>query len=200
MLGYLKIIFMLKIALFASGNGSNAENIYQSFFQKEDISFGSIYCNKPDAFVLQRANLLNLSTFVFTKYELENSEKVLNKLHEENIDLIVLCGFLLKIPEGIIKDFENRIINIHPALLPKYGGKGMYGMNVHNAVKANNESKTGISIHLVNQHYDEGAILYQAECSIDETDSPEEIANKVHQLEYEYFPKIVLQYIKEIIK
>lgn len=188
---------MIKIALFASGNGSNAENVFRYFEQNSEISFGSIYCNKTSAYVLERAKTMGISSFVFDKSGLENSEIVLKKLREEKIDLIILCGFLLKIPEIIIRHFDKKIINIHPALLPKYGGKGMYGMNVHNAVKENKESKSGITIHLVNEKYDEGSILFQAECDVLESDTADDIANKVHQLEYSFFPEIIYKYIKE---
>ena len=188
---------MIKIALFASGNGSNAENVFRYFEKNSGISFGSIYCNKANAYVLERAKTLGISSFVFDKNGLENPEIVLKKLRDEKIDLIILCGFLLKIPEIIISHFDEKIINIHPALLPKYGGKGMYGMNVHNAVKENKESKSGITIHLVNEKYDEGSILFQAECDVLDSDTADDIANKVHQLEYAFFPEIINTYIKE---
>ena len=181
---------MIKIALFASGSGTNVENIYKYFNNSEKIKVVKVYCNKPNAGVLDRCRRLGLNHLVFTKEEFYESETVLNDL-KNNVDAIILAGFLWKVPSNLIEAFPSKIINIHPALLPTYGGKGMYGMSVHKAVKENNESKTGITIHLVNENYDEGAILYQATTLVKSDDSVEDIAHKVHLLEYEYFPKIV---------
>jgi phosphoribosylglycinamide formyltransferase 1 len=186
---------MIKLAIFASGNGSNAENIVRYFNDNQEISISRIYCNKADAFVLERAKILNLPTMVFLGTDLLNSDLVLNQLIEDETDFVILAGFLLKIPSNLIEAFPNRIINIHPALLPDFGGKGMYGMKVHHAVKASGENKSGITIHFVNENYDEGNIIFQAWVPVEAEDSAEEIAEKVHKLEYEHFPNIINQII-----
>lgn len=177
------------IVLFASGSGSNVENIVNYFSKTKTANITHLFCNKPDAFVLERAKRLKISATVFTKIDFYDSDFVLNKLIELETDLIVLAGFLWLTPSQIIKKYTNKIINIHPALLPKFGGKGMYGMHVHQAVLANKETETGITIHFVNEKYDEGKILFQAKVKVEETDSLDEIANKIHQLEYLHFPK-----------
>lgn len=180
---------MKKIVLFASGNGSNAEEIIR-FFKKNSLgTVVAIFTNKPDAKVLQRAKNHNIASVVFTKAQL-NEGFVLKKLQEFNPDIIVLAGFLLKFPEAILKVYPNTI-NIHPALLPKYGGKGMYGMKVHQAVLDNKETETGITIHYVNEHYDEGEFIFQKAINIEDCKTAEEIANKIHVLEHEYFPMII---------
>lgn len=152
-----------------------------------------VLTNKRDAKVLERCNRLNISALYFNKTSFKETECVLDILKCAKPDLIVLAGFLWKVPENIIKAFPNQIINIHPALLPKYGGKGMYGDNVHKAVKENKDSVSGITIHYVNEHYDEGAIIQQVETKILPNDTPDDIAAKVHALEYEYFPKVIEQ-------
>lgn len=177
------------IVLFASGSGSNVENIYNYFSKTKSANVTHLFCNKPDAFVLERAKKLNIPSTVFSKSDFYDSDSVLSKLKELNTDLIVLAGFLWLTPPNIIKNFTDKIINIHPALLPKFGGKGMYGMRVHEAVVANKEPETGITIHFVNEKYDEGKILFQAKVKVDVSDSVEEIANKIHQLEYLHFPQ-----------
>jgi phosphoribosylglycinamide formyltransferase-1 len=182
---------MPKIVLFASGSGSNAENIAK-YFTNTSIKIAGIYSNNAEAFVLERAKKYSIPTKTFTKQDLQN-KNLLQELINVQPDLIVLAGFLWLIPNDIIAHFNKQIINIHPALLPKYGGKGMYGIHVHNAVFANNEKETGISIHYVNEKYDDGNIIFQAKCSIDNTDTPESIANKIHELEYEHYPKIIEQ-------
>jgi phosphoribosylglycinamide formyltransferase-1 len=179
-----------RIALFASGSGSNAENIINFFSGNPEVTFPFILSNKKDAFVHERAKKLGIPSFTFSKDELLNG-KILSFLIKENIDFIVLAGFLLKIPENILSAFPNRIINIHPSLLPQYGGKGMYGMKVHEAVVANKEKESGITIHFLNEKYDEGAIIFQGKCQVLPTDSPEDVAKKVHALEYEHYPRIV---------
>lgn len=181
---------MYKIAIFASGSGSNAENIVLYFKDKPIAEVGLILANKADAFVLERAKKIGVESAVFSSEQLKSGELV-DLLKDKGIDFIVLAGFLLKIPENLIAAFPNKIINIHPALLPKYGGKGMYGDAVHKAVVANREKESGITIHYVNEHYDEGAIIFQAKCKISETDSYEDVANKIHQLEYEHFPRAI---------
>ena len=184
-----------KIAIFASGSGSNAENILNYFSGRPDISFPFILCNKKDAFVHERAKKMNILSITFDKIQLENGE-ILSLLQKEGVDFIVLAGFLLKVPENILLAYPGKIVNIHPALLPKYGGKGMYGMKVHEAVVANGEKESGITIHYVNEHYDEGAIISQYKCEVLPGDSPEDIAQKIHALEYEYFPKVIEEVIE----
>ncbi|TVZ15957.1 phosphoribosylglycinamide formyltransferase [Maribacter sp. MAR_2009_72] len=180
-----------KIILFASGSGSNVENIANYFKLRNDVTICCVLTNKSDAKVIDRCNRLGLNALYFNRQAFSKSDFILNMLRSLEPDLIVLAGFLWKIPEAITQSFPNKIINIHPALLPKYGGKGMYGMNVHNAVKEHNEQETGITIHYVNANYDEGAIIKQVNVELLPNDSPEDIAAKVHQLEYEYFPKVI---------
>ncbi|MBN2892365.1 MAG: phosphoribosylglycinamide formyltransferase [Bacteroidales bacterium] len=189
---------MFKIAIFASGSGSNAENIIKYFKNNPNVSVELVITNNKNAYVLQRAKKMGVEAFIISKDELHNSDKVLEILKNKEINFIVLAGFLLLIPLNVITEFQNRIVNIHPALLPKYGGKGMYGDNVHKAVVLNKESKSGITIHFVNEKYDEGAIVFQAECSLTETDSFEDVAKKVHSLEYEYYPKIIEEILSKI--
>jgi len=184
---------MKNIVLFASGSGSNVENIVQYFQDKPNVTIASVLTNKRDAKVLERCNRLNISSLCFNKIAFQETDCVLDILKGANPDLIVLAGFLWKIPEKIIKAFPNKIINIHPALLPKYGGKGMYGNKVHKAVKDNSDIESGITIHYVNENYDEGTIIHQAKTIILPEDDVDDIADKVHALEYEYFPKIIEQ-------
>ncbi|MFY7671109.1 phosphoribosylglycinamide formyltransferase [Tenacibaculum sp. MEBiC06402] len=181
---------MKRIVIFASGSGSNAENIIGFFQTKKSIDVTHVLTNNQRAKVLERCKRLEINTLVFDKEDFTKTDKVLNFLRNE-ADYIVLAGFLWRVPSKIVEAFPNKIINIHPALLPKYGGKGMYGMNVHKAVKDNIEGETGITIHYVNENYDEGAIIFQAKTKIEEDDSAEEIAEKVHELEYKYFPQII---------
>lgn len=178
-----------KIALFASGSGTNVQNIIEHFIDNEIIEVDSVWSNNPNAYVLERASKMNIESFVFNRQQFYRSNEVINGLKKRNIDLVVLAGFLWLIPDNLVKDFT--IINIHPALLPKYGGKGMYGMNVHKAVVENKDAESGISIHFVNEKYDEGKIIFQAKCTLTPFDTPEEVAQKVHELEYRYFPKII---------
>lgn len=182
---------MKRIVLFASGSGSNVENIAEYFAGHSNISISCVLSNKRDAFVLDRCNKLGIPAFYFNKAGFTDSPLVLQILKCIDPDLIVLAGFLLKIPSDIVKAFPNRIINIHPALLPKYGGKGMYGKHVHTAVKAQGESETGITIHYVNEHYDEGAIIRQFKVQISEEDTVDHIITKVHTLEHRHFPQVI---------
>ncbi|MDR0832856.1 MAG: phosphoribosylglycinamide formyltransferase [Candidatus Symbiothrix sp.] len=187
---------MKKIALFASGSGSNAENIILYFRNKNGekneakIEFPLIVSNKADAYVHERAKKLGVLSFTFSKADFETGN-VLQHLQALGIDGIVLAGFLLKVPDNLLQAFPDRILNIHPALLPKFGGKGMYGSHVHEAVVANKETESGITIHSVNANYDEGAIIFQAKCPVLPTDSPDDVAAKVHALEYKHFPEVV---------
>ena len=182
---------MTRIAIFASGSGSNAENIIRYFSDNKDVKVVLVLSNQSRSGVLIRAQLHNIPTFIFTKDDLNERTKVHDVLKDYNASMIVLAGFLLKIPLYMIEAYPNSILNIHPALLPKYGGKGMYGMNVHTAVVENKEEKTGISIHYVNENYDEGAIIFQATCDIDEHDLPEDVKTKVQALELCHFPSVI---------
>jgi len=186
---------MKKIAIFASGSGSNAENIIQYFAQKPQFCVKSVFCNVPDAYVLERAKKYRIPSFVFNREEFRNPDKVFRQLQEQEIDFIVLAGFLWLMPSFITAAWPNKIVNIHPALLPAYGGKGMYGHHVHEAVIAAGEKESGITIHYVNDHYDQGAIIFQAKCPVLPTDSPDGLAARVHELEYRYFPQIIAETI-----
>lgn len=181
---------MKKIVLFASGSGTNAENIIKFFETKDTGTVVSVFTNNPNAKVIERAKKHQVPVEIFAKAELFEN-KILQILKGFQPDLIVLAGFLLKLPESIIEAYPNKIINIHPALLPKYGGKGMYGMNVHKAVVENEEKETGITIHYVNENYDEGNIIFQKKVTVLITDTPEIVAEKIHELEQQYFPTIV---------
>lgn len=189
---------MHKIALFASGSGTNVENIANYFKSNTQVECSMVFANKPDAFVLERAKKLNIPSLIFNRDEFYNTTKVLKVLQSNEIDLIVLAGFLWLVPDYLIKAYDNRIVNIHPALLPKYGGKGMYGSKVHEAVVANKETESGITIHLVNEHYDEGKHLYQAKINVADTDSADDVAQKVHALEYEHFPRVIENHLKQL--
>ena len=181
----------LRIAIFASGSGSNAENIVHYFSGSSEFQFPLIISNQTNAYIHKRAETLKIPSFTFTKEQFFDAKPVLELLTEYNIDAIVLAGFLLKIPTLLIQHFPDKIINIHPALLPKFGGKGMYGARVHQAVKEAGEPETGITIHYVNENYDDGNIIFQARCPISATDTAEMIAAKVHLLEHEYYPQII---------
>ena len=183
---------MQNIVVFASGAGSNAENIIRYFKNNTSKMVIAVFSNNAIAKVIEKAKNLDVQTIVFNKDELYG-DFVLNNLKELNPDLIVLAGFLLKFPEHIIIEYPNKIINIHPALLPKYGGKGMYGKYVHQAVLDNKENETGITIHYVNEQFDEGGIIFQKATSISDCQSTDEIANKVHELEQRFFPEIIDQ-------
>lgn len=182
---------MKRIVIFASGSGTNAENLIKFFHNSDHASVIQVLSNNPHAKVLDRAKKLNVSAISFNKIAFTKTNDILNVLKASKPDLIVLAGFLWKFPEFILDEFSNKVINIHPALLPKYGGKGMYGMHVHHAVVANKEPETGITIHYVNENYDEGAIIFQAKCDVNPLDSAEDVAVKIHELEMKYFPKVV---------
>ncbi|KJD36614.1 phosphoribosylglycinamide formyltransferase [Tamlana sedimentorum] len=182
---------MKRVVIFASGSGSNAENLIKFFHNSDNVSVIQVLTNNPHAKVLERAKKLKVSAFSFNKIAFTQTSDVLNFLKVAKPDLIVLAGFLWKFPEFILKEFENKVINVHPALLPKFGGKGMYGMNVHEAVVKNKEIETGITIHYVNENYDEGAIIFQAKCDVSPSDTAEDVAVKIHELEMKHFPKVV---------
>lgn len=188
---------MKKIAVFASGSGSNAENIFNKTSNQLEIT--GIFTNNPKAGVIERANRLGIPIFIFKKSELtEPSSDLYKNLKNVGFDLIVLAGFLLKIPDELIQYSNNRIINIHPSLLPKYGGKGMYGDNVHRAVIENNEVESGITIHWVNNEYDKGNIISQHQTKVFVDDDIKSLSSRIHDLEYEYFPKTILHLLSEL--
>lgn len=189
---------MIKLAVFASGSGTNAENLIQYFSNSKDFKVVAVFCNNPKAGVLERAKNLETPSITFNKQEF-SEKSFLKRLESFEIDAVVLAGFLWKVPEYLIQKFSDKIINIHPALLPKYGGKGMYGSKVHEAVIANGEKESGITIHLVNEEYDKGKILYQASCPVMADDSPENLAKRIHNLEYEHFPQIVEDYLRQTL-
>ncbi len=182
---------MTKIVLFASGSGSNAENIVNFFKNDPDVSISYILTNNPVAYVIERAKRLGIPCKVFNKQELNKDDVILDFLTNNKTDIIVLAGFLWLMPAKITNAFPNKIINIHPALLPKYGGKGMYSSHVHEAVVQNKETESGITIHFVNEKYDEGNIIFQAKCKILPEDTPDDVAQKIHILEQEHFPKVI---------
>jgi phosphoribosylglycinamide formyltransferase-1 len=186
---------MKKIILFASGNGSNAENIMAYFDTSNAVSVVGIFTNNSEAKVIERAKKFNVPTFIFNKMELLDNT-VSNQLKQLQPDLIVLAGFLLKFPMHIINEFPNKVINIHPALLPNYGGKGMYGIHVHQAVLENKEKETGITVHYVNEHFDEGEFIFQTNVNIENCKTAEEIAQKIHELEMEHFPNVIERFIE----
>jgi phosphoribosylglycinamide formyltransferase-1 len=191
-----------KILIFASGSGTNAEQIIRHFSPNSSVEVLGVYSNNPSAFVLKRAKQLGVSSHVFNRKQLNNPDDLLKSLLAQSLDLIVLAGFLWKLPPHIIDAFPNKIINIHPALLPKFGGKGMYGHHVHQAVIDAKETESGISIHYVNSQYDEGAIIFQAKTLIDPHDTPATLAQKVHKLEHRHFSeeieKLLLQSDKQV--
>jgi phosphoribosylglycinamide formyltransferase-1 len=182
---------MVRIALFASGSGSNVENIYHAFKGHALIKVGMVVCNKPDAYVTTRARNLRIPLTLVSRRSLYDGNSLLYLLQQEGIDFIVLAGFLWLVPAEIIAAYPEKIINIHPALLPKYGGKGMYGEKVHAAVLAAGDKESGITIHRVNEAYDEGDILVQYRCKVYPIDTVESLAQRVHSLEYEHYPAVI---------
>ena len=182
---------MKKLVLFASGSGSNVERIVDYFKEDTKVAISCVLTNKKDAKVLERCKRLGIPALYFNRVAFYDADTILEFLKAQAPDLIVLAGFLWKIPQVLITEFPSKIINIHPSLLPKYGGKGMYGNHVHQAVKDNGETHSGITIHYVNEHYDEGAFIHQAKVQLDTLDDVADIAKKVQALEYEHFPKII---------
>jgi phosphoribosylglycinamide formyltransferase 1 len=190
----LKDIFylsMIKIAIFASGSGSNAQRIVEYFKGHKQIQIELILTNKKDAYVIERAKLLNLPCLIFNRHDFYESDYIFHELESRKIDFIVLAGFLWLVPSSIIHQYHKRIVNIHPALLPAYGGKGMYGDRVHKSVIANKEKISGITIHYVNEQYDEGDVIFQASCNVLDTDTSDSLAEKIHALEYAHFPEVI---------
>ena len=182
---------MKRIAIFASGSGSNAEKICEYFSNRTDVEVSLILTNNPQAGVIQRARKLHIPVVVFDRKTFYETNRILNLLQNDGIDFIVLAGFMMLIPEFLVKGYPDRMVNIHPALLPKHGGKGMYGHFVHEAVVEAKDKQSGITIHFVNEHYDEGNIIFQASCDVTPTDSAEDVAKKVQALEHQYYPSII---------
>jgi phosphoribosylglycinamide formyltransferase-1 len=187
-----------RIAIFASGSGSNAQKIMEHFKKHTDAEVAIVLTNNPEAYVLQRADNFEIPTHIFDKHEFYETDDVIDLLKNLNIDLLVLAGFLWLVPDTLLANYPKRIINIHPALLPKYGGKGMYGDRVHKEVLANGDEESGISIHYVNEEFDSGEIIYQARFKIEKNDDLELVKFKGQQLEHQYFPKIIEQVLKKI--
>lgn len=186
-----------RIAIFASGNGSNAEEITRYFKNNPSIEVAMVFTNNPDAFVIERARNLQLPCIVFNRAEFKEGTFIIDELKKNRITHLVLAGFLWLIPSYLLKGFPDRIINIHPALLPAFGGKGMFGPKVHEAVLASGVKETGITIHLVNEHYDEGRVIFQGKCAIEENSTVQGIADAVHALEYKYYPPVIEKWILE---
>lgn len=184
-----------RVAIFASGSGTNAEEIFKRFKNHPSIEVVLLLSNNPQAFALQRARNYSIDTKVFDRPQFKDNTVVLNWLQEKNVTHVVLAGFLWLIPPYLIQAYPHHIINIHPALLPNYGGKGMYGMKVHEAVKLAGDTQTGITIHAVDDKYDEGEIIFQASCVVSSDDTAEQIAHKVHQLEYQHYPAVIEQWV-----
>lgn len=189
---------MPNICIFASGRGSNAKHIIEYSLDKDYMNVSLIVSNKKNAGVLELAKHFNISYLIVTKNDWISPEVFIEKIKSFNISLIVLAGFLWLIPKKLIQAYPNRMINIHPALLPKYGGKGMYGMNIHKAVVANGDLTSGITIHYVNEHYDEGKHIFQASVPLDQNDTPEVVASKVLSLEHKHFPRVTEQIILKL--
>jgi phosphoribosylglycinamide formyltransferase-1 len=187
---------MSNIAIFASGSGSNAEQIIRYFDQDPDVHVILVLSNRPDAFVLERARNLNVRSIVFDRKAFYQSESVLDELRRISADLIVLAGFLWMIPDYLLKAYSGRILNIHPALLPDFGGKGMYGIRVHEEVIRSGQKESGITIHLVDEKYDHGKTIFQAECPVLQGDTPESLAERIHGLEHWYYPQVIRDFLK----
>lgn len=188
---------MKNIVVFASGSGTNAENLVRYFENHPTMQVVFILSNKPQAYVHQRAKALGIPSYTYTKEEFTNGT-VLKLLQENNIDFVVLAGYMVMIDNDMLEAFPQRIVNIHPSLLPKYGGKGMHGDKVHQAVVAAGETESGITIHYLNDEYDAGDVVFQAVCEVLPTDTPDDVATKVHALEYEWYPKVVEQLVKSL--
>ncbi|MFC3559732.1 phosphoribosylglycinamide formyltransferase [Pedobacter jamesrossensis] len=189
-----------RIAIFASGSGSNAQKLMEHFKRSTDIEISLVLTNNADAYVLQRADNFEIPSHIFDKHEFYKTDEIIDLLKNLDIDFIVLAGFLWLIPKNLIEAYPGRIINIHPAILPKFGGKGMYGDNVHNAVIAAGETEGGITIHYVDENYDEGEYIYQARYKIDKNDNLEMVKFKGQQLEHLHYPRIVESIVKKIKK
>lgn len=188
---------IINIAIFASGSGTNAQAILEYFRDNKNVNFKCIYSNNSNAYALTRAKTFGIKTHPFTREEFYNSPMVINHLNDHNIDLIILAGFMWLVPSKLVDNFT--ILNIHPALLPKYGGKGMYGHLVHEAIINNKEKESGITIHYVNNEYDKGSIIFQEKCSITSSDSAQSLASKIHKLEHLHYPPTILKVVKKLL-
>lgn len=186
---------MKNIAIFASGSGTNAQKIMEHFAHNSNGQVRLVLVNNPDAGVIQRAENFNVPVIQFNRQQFSKSNEVVDLLKSNQIDFVVLAGFLWLIPQNMVAAFPNKIVNIHPALLPNYGGKGMYGDHVHHAVIAAKETESGITIHFVNEQYDDGAIIAQYTCAINSEDTPADLASKIHTLEHQYFPQVIEEVI-----
>ena len=182
---------MVNLAIFVSGSGTNCENIIRYFQNNQQVNISLVISNKADAYALVRAKHLNVETAVLPKSDFNNRELVLGLMSDHRIDFIVLAGFLLMIPDWLIDAYEHRMVNLHPALLPKFGGKGMYGHHVHESVKAAGDTETGMTVHWVSNVCDGGEIIEQYKTAISPDDTPDDIAEKEHELEMEHFPKVI---------
>ena len=189
---------MKNICILASGSGTNAENIIRYFQENKQAKVNILLANKENAFALTRAKRLGVPAMVFNRADMYESDRVLKIMKNYSADLIILAGFLWLIPKKILDAFPDRILNIHPALLPQYGGKGMYGSRVHEAVIKNQDKKSGITIHLVNQEYDSGDIIFQAQCPVHQNDTPDSLASRIHELEYAHYPRVILEYLDRL--
>lgn len=189
---------MIRLAIFASGSGTNADNIALHFLDNPEVDVSLIVTNNANAGVIERAKKFQIPLLIVSKKEFSDAEALIGTLRKYNIDMIILAGFLLLVPENLIEAFKGRIINIHPALLPLFGGKGFYGANVHQKVIETKSLISGITIHHVNEHFDEGEIIFQAACHIDSNDSPESLAQKIHHLEKMYFPVVIEKMIQQL--
>jgi phosphoribosylglycinamide formyltransferase-1 len=189
---------MKRIAIFASGSGSNAEKICNYFSGRTDVEVSLILTNNPQAGVIQRARKLHIPVVIFDRKTFYETERINQLLQNDGVDLIVLAGFMMLIPPFLVQGFHNKIVNIHPALLPKHGGKGMYGHFVHEAVVAAKDAQSGITIHFVNENYDEGNVIFQTSCEVADADSPDDVARKVQVLEHEHYPRVIDEMIAKI--
>lgn len=185
----------IQLAILASGNGTNAQQISEYFANRSEVCVNVIVYNKRDAYVATRAHNLGIEAHYFNRHDFYESDQVLQFLQQRGVDYLILAGFLWLVPENLLAAFPDRIVNIHPALLPNYGGKGMYGHHVHEAVIANHEPYSGITIHVVDNRYDCGTTLFQARCKIEPSDSPDDLAAKIHLLEKEYFPRVIEAFV-----
>lgn len=185
----------IQLAILASGNGTNAQQITEYFAGSKEVNVNVILYNKRDAYVATRAQQLGVEAQYFNRHDFYETDNVLRFLQQRGVDYLILAGFLLLVPENLLAAFPDRIVNIHPALLPNYGGKGMYGHHVHEAVVANHEPFSGITIHVVDNRYDCGTTLFQARCKVEPEDSPDDLAAKIHLLEKEYFPRVIEAFV-----
>lgn len=199
---FAKLVFnmnSINLAIFASGSGSNAQNIINYFTDINSFNTPVVFCNNPNAYVLKRNFGTQVDFIIFSKEDFENGNFVQDALKKYQIDFIILAGFLLKVPQSIVNLYNGRIINIHPALLPDFGGKGMYGMNVHKAVISAGKQFSGITIHVIDEQYDKGQIIFQAKCPISSKDTPETLASNIHELEQAHFPRVIEEYINKYV-